>query len=818
MSGNVWNSEPLDDTQAARTSVVHLAAVVRHRWWMPLGSAALALLLVVAAGLLLPPKYRTAGLVQLGMYADQAADPRSRRDLDNLLRTHRGLLQSDEVVDRAIQAAGAKLAPEPRRAEQRAIFMMGLEVMPTPDTFLVEVAAEGSDPRDLARRLNALMAAQVSFTNDFLGSRAVELERLRAKEERLARRLSAARGARDDLYGKVGDVADRRAQLLASLQEARARLTQVDLDLAQAEAHEGQVRRRIDRIETAGSAGDLLGIARGARDRQSERERVLAELRARMLHMRGSIAANRLEELPAYLSLNDELQAQGRFLREELLQESEAQLAAAAEQVQTLARWRGQVEGLMERTRSELARLAILEDRHGAILREVAWYETELEETRAGIRELEGEMPVEGAEVINRAAVPTAPLPRTKPVALLFFMLLALGGGAALAVVLDRFEDTVSDGSELARLGLPVLGHAGRLAIVWGRLREEALEALSLVRTNLRVALGGSGEGVILVTSGHERAGIAFVGLHLAASLARRGQRVVLVEAALSRPRLEWRLRLPAGGVGLGDVLAGAATLEEAVRPSGVQGVSLLAAGAARDDATELLAEADLGALMRQLRERWTHVVVAGPAALPAADVSMLAPHVDGTVHVVRLHRSPRRTLVAAVEQVSQVGGRNLGFVLTDAGGDATPSPALGRGITDLIGAPPQVAAAPAGAAGGAIDLTPAAIARLEDRVELVVRRLMDGRLTAVAAAPAPAPAPAPPRNGEISRLERQIAGLMARLEQGNGGDHRRRRGHPGDVGGLDGQDPMFAKKSALLQQVFDENLALQSGDFDEEE
>lgn len=821
--------DPLDDPQAIRKSGVHLLAVLRRRWWVPAGAACLAVAGLAALAASRPPLYYAGGLVQLGMYADRNMDSGDRRAAHEFFETHRGLLMSDQVIDGALEHMGVELASGYGRLEQRMYFIDGLEVKPLPETYLVQILGRGLDPRDVARRVNALMAAQVDFTNEFLGSRAVELERLRAVATKLQRELQEARTARDDLYGRAGDVADRRTQLLGSLQEARARLTGVDLDLAQAEGRAESVRRRLQRVQRARTPGELLGLARNAASAPQERILRVTELRARLMHMQGSIDARRLEQLPEYVALRDQLVGEARFLREELRQDAEAEQTAAGEQVDALRRWREHVAGLMERTRDELAELAALEDQHGALLAEVDWYERELEETRSRIRELQAGGPISGAEVINPADVPLAPVPRVTPLAAIGFLLFAIGAGLAAVVMWDRFEDTVADAGELVPFGLPILGRTGSPPSRWGGPSEAFMDDLALVRGSLARTLGERGS--ILVTEGHEGAGAPAVAIHLAAALARRGTRVVLVEARLRRPLLARRLHLEPGRPGLGAALTDGSSAVDLVTSGGLVGlhnVGLLLAGPARPDAAERLASPELGEILRELRRRWDQVIVLGPPAAPTADASLISPHVDGALQVVRLHRSPRGPVNAAIQQVAAAGGRNLGFVVTD--GDAAtavtvnaapvaPAPAAPAAPAAPIVAPAPAAAAapsphvhaagaPAPVSCGVFDLSPATISRLEDRLELVLRRLLDSRLANLGNGRINGGG----GGGEISRLERQIAGLMAQLAAGDGLGRARTLSGVQECGGLSDDDPLRAKKAALLQQVFDENMALQGG------
>ena len=236
---------------------------------------------------------------------------------------------------------------------------------------------------------------------------------------------------------------------------------------------------------------------------------------------------------------------------------------------------------------------------------------------------------------------------------------LGLGSGLVLAWGADRRDRTLHGPGDLRRLapGLPALA---RLPAGAATARADALRAL-------RAALGHAGWGgrykVLQVTGPDLDPGRTPLVADLAALMARSGRRVLAIDADLNRPALREALGLPPGP-GLSDVLAGSASLDDAVRPTTVEGLDLLGGGSPPDGPTEWLASPHFAQLIESLRPRYDAIIVDCPALLEAADAAELARHVDGVLLTVRVARTEGPRMRRAGELLAGVGANVLGVVV----------------------------------------------------------------------------------------------------------------------------------------------------------
>jgi len=118
------------------------------------------------------------------------------------------------------------------------------------------------------------------------------------------------------------------------------------------------------------------------------------------------------------------------------------------------------------------------------------------------------------------------------------------------------------------------------------------------------------GARITAITSGKGGVGKTFVAANLAAALARRGQRVLVLDADLGLANLDVVLNL-AARVTLHDVFTGKATLDEALQPA-PGGFSVLLAGSGLVEYSRMTPEVrdKLLDVVSQVRPRFDHVLL----------------------------------------------------------------------------------------------------------------------------------------------------------------------------------------------------------------
>jgi len=186
-------------------------------------------------------------------------------------------------------------------------------------------------------------------------------------------------------------------------------------------------------------------------------------------------------------------------------------------------------------------------------------------------------------------------------------------------------------------------------------------ENYRLVRANLRYASmkdGPAAESVaqsMIITSPEPGDGKTTTAVNLAITITLSGHKVLLIDADMRRPHGHEMLgvdRTP----GLADVLSGAATVEEVLHETVVDGLSFLSAGAPEIPPTELLDSERMRALMTASTHRFDVVIVDVPPVLAATDPIVVAPHCDAVLVVASADKTDFRALSQVKQTLGAVG------------------------------------------------------------------------------------------------------------------------------------------------------------------
>ncbi len=203
-------------------------------------------------------------------------------------------------------------------------------------------------------------------------------------------------------------------------------------------------------------------------------------------------------------------------------------------------------------------------------------------------------------------------------------------------------------------------------------------EQFRALRTRLAQMEDGHERRALIVTSGSQGDGKTLTAMNLALAMAQEHhRRVLLLDADLRGGTVHRLLGIP-GRPGLSDVLLGTTALDQAMVAVPQLRLTVIPAGSAVDQPTELLGSAEMRRVLDVLRTQFDRIVLDTPPAAPLADVGVLTPMVDGVVLVVRAGWTPRPAIDRAIEDIEE--SKLLGLVLNDVEEDRAAQYGYGYG------------------------------------------------------------------------------------------------------------------------------------------
>jgi succinoglycan biosynthesis transport protein ExoP len=297
--------------------------------------------------------------------------------------------------------------------------------------------------------------------------------------------------------------------------------------------------------------------------------------------------------------------------------------------------------------------------------------------------------------IVDPALIPGGPSRPNKTRNILLSILVGFLGGIGLALLREYLDNTVKtpdDIETLARLPslavVPALTNSsgkrrgrfakllktpvvtskeGRAELISHNMPQSQMsEAFRALRTSLLLSQADHPPQVILMTSALPREGKTTAAVNLAVTLAQLGDKTLLVDADLRKPGINRALSLVDGKhAGLSSYLAGVSSLDLITVPHpAITNLEAIPTGPIPPNPADLLSSRRLTELITELRGRYKFVVIDSPPIMAATDAVILSVLVDGVLMVVRSGETPKEAFTRTRDLLVGVKCHMLGVVL----------------------------------------------------------------------------------------------------------------------------------------------------------
>jgi capsular exopolysaccharide synthesis family protein len=172
---------------------------------------------------------------------------------------------------------------------------------------------------------------------------------------------------------------------------------------------------------------------------------------------------------------------------------------------------------------------------------------------------------------------------------------------------------------------------------------------------------------VILVTSASDGEGRTTVASNIAITLAHQSGHVLLIDGDMRKPEVAKLFGTKcAAGCSIADLAKGNATIDEALLPSGTDGLWLIAGGRPNRNSTDLIASQEMKNVMKQLRQRMDYIVIDTPSMMAAPDAEAFGELADISVLVVKYDDMLAEDLNDAIDSLKDTNAKLAGCILND--------------------------------------------------------------------------------------------------------------------------------------------------------
>jgi capsular exopolysaccharide synthesis family protein len=453
------------------------------------------------------------------------------------------------------------------------------------------------------------------------------------------------------------------------------RLTAINAALTNARLKKAELQARNEAIAALGKD---IKVGAGAESLQPVAgSQAIQALKVRYLDTRSECAdlkARYLEDHPRIEECDKKVALAKQGLEEQL----KIALEGVKNEYQEIAKTERNLQALLNETKSDAFGLNQYEREYLELKRahdnNQRLYELVLKRLKdTGVS---GMLQVSNVRILDRARMKGSPVRPNTPRNLALAIVMGLMGGVALAFAIEYLDRSVTTQDQVEQqLGLTFLGlfpsiergKDGKLQElhVHTAPKSAVAECLRAIRTNLLFMSPDRPLRTILVTSSGPQEGKTTTATSLAITMAGSGNRVLLVDADMRRPRVHKVFGIPNGG-GLSSLVLGDGRLADAIRETEVPGLYALPCGPVPPNPAELLHTAAFRKLLAEMAQGFDRVIVDSPPVGVVADAVVMSTHVDGTVVVVKAGRTSREVARKGIRQLRDVNANVLGAVLND--------------------------------------------------------------------------------------------------------------------------------------------------------
>ncbi|MWV26954.1 GumC family protein [Aurantiacibacter rhizosphaerae] len=667
------SADRFDDEMPAISLAEIISILWERRLWL-IAAGFAGLLVAIGYSLSQTPLYRSTATIELNPptvpiltngagSAEEMVVPSTDYEFRE---TQIGILRSRALAERVVQDLDLVSAPSANAqgvqtgVEAAATSIgKGLAVQPTANSRLIELSYISPDPREAARLVNGFTDSYIQLTLD--------------------RKYEATIAARDFLEERIAAVRD-------EVNIAEREL----VDYAKAN---GIVMLGGEGPDSEGSTGSLTGDSLSSLNAAlaaAQQKRITAEQRFRQASSIGEVNNSTAQLRQELASLQAEYREKSTYLQDSFpdlvrlrtrIDELERQISS--ETSRSVAALRAEYQAAQAEENSLQTRVAQLssealgerEDsiQYNILQRELDTNRTLYDALLSRYNEVSVAAGIGSAQaaVVDSGQVPDAPFSPNTVWNGILGLILGLAIGAGLAILYDRFTNTIKTKEDVKqKLGLAALGAIPKKE-KQVELSDELMdpysdiyESYANLQTTLQLSTSGGFPKTLLVTSANPEEGKSTTSYSLAVQLATIGKRVLLIDADMRKPTFSVDQH---SDIGLATLLTSSGPAKDHVLSTSQKGLFLMPSGPIPPNAANIIRPARLRQILEELQNHFDVIVLDAPPTLGFADSSLLGSVCQGAVFTIESGKTRTRSALTGINQLQMSGVRLLGAVLTKA-------------------------------------------------------------------------------------------------------------------------------------------------------
>lgn len=245
-------------------------------------------------------------------------------------------------------------------------------------------------------------------------------------------------------------------------------------------------------------------------------------------------------------------------------------------------------------------------------------------------------------------------------------VIIGLGAGIALAYFTEYLDTSVKTIEDVERyMQLPVLGVIPQKVKPINDPKSDTAhsEAYRMLRTNIKLSKNIRNTKVLCVTSGSMGEGKSLTAFNLAYVSANLGDRVLLIDADLHRPRQHKMLNI-SNNIGLANVLVDEVNLNDAIFATPCENLHVMPSGKQATGIHGLLDNRRFPEIIKAVKDAYDYVIIDAPPIIGVSDTSIIVREADAVLLIIQHRKYPKSVANRAKVIIENMGANMIGIAL----------------------------------------------------------------------------------------------------------------------------------------------------------
>lgn len=250
-------------------------------------------------------------------------------------------------------------------------------------------------------------------------------------------------------------------------------------------------------------------------------------------------------------------------------------------------------------------------------------------------------------------------------------LVLGLVFPTSIVFIKDFLNNKILTPEEAESLGnLPVIGKIFRnyrksILVVSQNPNSSVTESFRALRNNYQFFSNGGRNQVILLTSTTSGEGKTFCSINLASAFALNGQKTVILEFDLRRPRIHQDFG-SSNMIGISSYLIEKANIDDIIVPTQIDNLDLISAGPAAPNPAELISTEKTSALITELKEMYDYIIIDSAPAGILTETHLLMKYADVNLYIVRMDFTTKDAFKNTIRNLKNNKIENMALLIND--------------------------------------------------------------------------------------------------------------------------------------------------------